>query len=241
MTYKLYYWPEIPGRGEFVRLALEEAGAAYDDIARSDADGEGVPAVMARLKDRHAQHLPFAPPILVDGELELAQTALILLHLGDKLGLAPSDVAGRYWTHQIQLTITDFVADIHNVHHPLGSQLYYEDQKPEALRAAEHFRAHRLPKFLGWFERILEANRSGPTHLVGDGLTYVDLSLFHIVEGLHYAFPKATAKALHKTPHVVALHAAVKKRPKIKAYLASKRRCAFNEMGIFRYYPELDG
>ena len=151
MTIKLYYWPEIPGRGEFVRLALEEAGAPYEDVARSGDPHEGVPALMRELKAPRA-HPPFAPPIFVDGDLVLAQTALILLHLGDRLGLAPKDEAGRLWTHQIQLTITDFIADIHNVHHPLGSQLYYEEQKPEALRAAEHFRAHRLPKFLGWFE-----------------------------------------------------------------------------------------
>ena len=240
MTIKLYYWPEIPGRGEFVRLALEEAGAPYEDVARSGDPHEGVPALMRELKAPRA-HPPFAPPIFVDGDLVLAQTALILLHLGDRLGLAPKDEAGRLWTHQIQLTITDFIADIHNVHHPLGSQLYYEEQKPEALRAAEHFRAHRLPKFLGWFERILVGNQDGPAHLVGRAISYADLSLVHVVEGLRYAFPHATAKALHHTPHVVALHAGVKKRPRIKAYLASPRRIAFNESGIFRHYPELDG
>lgn len=240
MTYKLYYWPEIPGRGEFVRLALEEAGEPYEDIARSDDPDQGVPALMRELKAQRP-HPPFAPPILVDGELVLAQVALILLHLGDKLGLAPKREAGRLWTHQIQLTITDFVAEIHDVHHPLGSQLYYEDQKPEALRAAEHFRAHRVPKYLSWFERILADNPDGPAHLVGGSITYADLSLFHIVEGLRYAFPRATAKALRHAPHVVALHDAVKKRPRIAAYLASPRRLPFNESGIFRHYPELDG
>ena len=240
MTIKLYYWPQIPGRGEFVRLALEEAGAPYTDVARSDDPGEGVSALMRELK-AHRPHPPFAPPILVDGKLVLAQTAVILLHLGDKLDLAPMDEAGRIWTHQIQLTIADFVDDVHNVHHPLGSQLYYEEQKPEALRAAEHFRAHRLPKFLGWFERILEENPMGPAHLAGHAISYADLSLFHVVEGLRYAFPHASAKALHRTPHVAALHAAVKKRPRIVAYLESPRRIAFNESGIFRHYPELDG
>jgi len=236
MPYELYYWPTIQGRGEFVRLALEEAGADYIDVAR---ESEGV-AVMMRMMDR-AEHPPFAPPFLKDGEAIIGQTAAILLYLGARHGLAPKDPAGGLWTHQIQLTIADFVAEAHDTHHPLAVSLYYEDQKEEALRRSAEFRRNRIPKFLDWFETILARNPSGETHLVGDRLTYVDLSLFQVVEGLSYAFPKAMRRALKDVPRVAALHGAVAQRPRIKAYLASERRIPFNEDGIFRRYPELDG
>ena len=236
MAYELYYWPTIQGRGEFVRLALEEAGADYIDAAR---EAEGV-AVMLRMMER-AEHPPFALPFLKDGETVISQTAAILLYLGARHGLAPKDPAGGLWTHQIQLTIGDFVAEAHDTHHPVAVSLYYEDQKQEALRRAKEFRDNRIPKFLNWFETILARNPSGDRHLVGRTLTYVDLSLFQVVEGLAYAFPKATARALKKAPLVAALHDAVAERPRIEAYLASLRRIPFNEEGIFRRYPELDG
>ncbi|MGQ4274391.1 glutathione S-transferase [Terrihabitans sp. B22-R8] len=233
--YELYYWPGLQGRGEYVRLALEEAGADYRDVARE----EGTESMLALIKD--ASTPPFAPPFLRDKDVLVGQTANILLYLGSRLGLAPDDEAGRLWTHQIQLTIADIVAEAHDSHHPIGSGLYYEEQKAEAKRYSENFRDERIPKFLGWFERVLLANRAGPAHLVGDRLTYADLSLFQIVEGLSYAFPKASARALEKTPHVVSLRDAVGERPNIRAYLASARREPFNQEGIFRHYPELDG
>ncbi len=235
MTYELYYWPTIQGRGEFVRLALEEAGADYIDVAR---ESEGV-AVMLRMMD-HAEHPPFAPPFLKDGETIVGQTAAVLLYLGARHGLAPKNPAGGLWTHQIQLTITDLVAEAHDTHHPVAVSLYYEDQKEEALRRAAEFRENRIPKFLEWFETILARNPSGDAHLVGDALTYADLSLFQIVEGLTYAFPRAMKRILKDVPRVAALHGAVARRPRIKAYLASPRRIPFNEDGIFRRYPELD-
>lgn len=235
MSYELYYWPTIQGRGEFVRLALEEAGADYVDAAR---ESEGV-AVMLRMMD-HAEHPPFAPPFLKDGDTIIGQTAAILLYLGARHDLAPKDPAGGLWTHQIQLTIADFVAEAHDTHHPLGVDLYYEDQKEEALRRSAEFRKSRIPKFLDWFEMILARNPSGDAHLVGNNLTYVDLSLFQVVEGLSYAFPKAMRRALKDAPRVAALHRTVAQRPRMKAYLASPRRIPFNEEGIFRRYPELD-
>jgi glutathione S-transferase len=236
MAYELYYWPTIQGRGEFVRLALEAAGADYIDVAR---ESEGI-AVMMRMME-HADHPPFAPPFLRDGEMVIGQTAAILLYLGARHGLAPKDPTGGLWTHQIQLTLSDFVAEAHDTHHPLGVGLYYEDQKQEALRRAQEFRDDRIPKFLNWFETILVRNPSGDRHLVGQSLTYADLSLFQVIEGLSYALPKATKRALKKAPRVAALHAAVAERPRIKSYLASPRRIPFNEDGIFRRYPELDG
>ncbi|UFN47402.1 glutathione S-transferase [Roseomonas sp. OT10] len=242
MTYELYYWPEIPGRGEFVRLALEEAALPYVDVARGqDAQGQGISALAAALRDRHEPHPPFAPPFLRTGTRTIGQTAAILLYLGATHGLAPEDEADRIWTHQIQLTLCDLVGEVHDTHHPIAAALYYQDQKQEAARRAKDFRETRLPKFLGWVERVLSVNPAGPGHLVGGALTYADLSLFQVVAGLHHAFPVATARVLATAPKVAALHATVAGRPRIRAYLDSPRRLPFNEQGIFRHYPELDG
>jgi glutathione S-transferase len=237
VAYELYYWPSIQGRGEFVRLTLEEAGADYVDVARSP---RGMDKMLALMEDERLARPPFAPPFLKDGEITIGQTAAILFYLGGQHDLAPSDEAGKLWTHQIQLTIADFVLEAHDTHHPIASGLYYEDQKEEAVRRAEDFRESRVPKFLQWFEDILARNPAGPQHLVGGKLTYVDLSLFQMIAGLSYAFPKLMKRELRNHPHVGALHAAIPKRPRIKAYLDSPRRIPFNESGIFRHYPELD-
>lgn len=238
MAYELYYWPTIQGRGEFVRLALEQAGADYADIGR---DGErGMRALLEGLEDEALAHPPFAPPYLKDGDLVVAQTAAILLYLGPRLGLAPDDAAGRLWTHQIQLTLADLVAEAHDTHHPVAVGLYYDDQKPEAARRAEGFRRERIPKFLGWLEAILARNPAASGWLAGDQVTYADLSAFQVVEGLRYAFPRAAAAALETTPKLTGLAERVRALPNIAAYLASPRRIPFNEQGIFRRYPELD-
>ncbi|HEV2546457.1 MAG TPA: glutathione S-transferase [Stellaceae bacterium] len=237
MRYELYYWPGIQGRGEFVRLALEEASADYVDVAREKGGMEA----MMRLLDSDKVALPsFAPPFLKAGRLLIGQTANILLFLGERHGLAPKDEAGRLWTHQLQLTIADLVVEAHDTHHPIASGLYYEDQKREAKRRAEDFRENRLPKFLGYFEDVLACNPRGPKHLVGARLTCADLSLFQIVEGLGYAFPRAMKRASRRAPKTIALRDRVAERPRIAAYLASPRRIPFNEQGIFRHYPELD-
>ncbi len=238
MPYELYYWPTIQGRGEFVRLALEEAGIAYVDVARS-AGGEK--RMQALLSDDGLAQPPFAPPFLKTGTRCIAQTANILLFLGARHELAPKSETGRLWTHQLQLTLADLVVEAHDTHHPLGPGLYYEDQQPEAKRRSADFVRNRLPKFLGYFERVLNANPGGPRHLVGARLSYADLSLFQVVAGLQYAFPKAMARTARRCPHVMALHARVAARPRIAAYLASERRLPFNEEGIFRHYAELDG
>ncbi|WP_225766839.1 glutathione S-transferase [Inquilinus sp. Marseille-Q2685] len=238
MTYELYYWPEIQGRGEFVRLALEQAGADYVDVAREEDDDR--PGLMHFLQDRSVAEPPFAPPYLKAGDLLIGQTANILLFLGDRHGLAPAEEAGRLWTHQLQLTIADFLVEVHDTHHPIGSGLYYEDQKAEAKRRTEDFLAHRLPKFLGYFERVLARNPAGDTHMVGGQVTTADLSMFQMIAGLRYAFPKAMARAEPKHPRLATLHDRVAALPRIRAYLASPRRIPFNRMGIFRHYPELD-
>jgi glutathione S-transferase len=240
MAYELYYWPNIQGRGEFVRLALEQAGAPYVDVAREHGPGRGIPAVMGLLEMGGGEHPPFAPPFLRDGETLIAQTAAILFYLGPRLGLVAGDEPSRLWTHQIQLTLADLVLEVHDTHHPLGADLYYEDQKPEAARRAEGFRRERIPRFLGWLEKVLARNRAGSDWLAGGAVSYADLSVFQVVEGLKYAFPRATAAALAKTPKLVALVERVRELPNIKAYLASPRRIPFNEEGIFRQYPELD-
>jgi len=236
MAYELYYWPEIQGRGEFVRLALEEAAAPYVDVARTRG---GVKRMTSMMDDRRATRPPFAPPFLKAGKLVIAQTANILMFLGERHRLAPRDDAGRLFTHQLQLTIADVVAEVHDTHHPVAASLYYDDQKAEARRKAADVTAHRLPKYLGYFERVLANNPRG-TWLVGARPTYADLSLFQLVEGLRYAFPKAMKRIARRHPHVMAARDAVAARPRIAAYLASPRRIAFNEQGIFRHYAELD-
>lgn len=237
MRYELYYWASIQGRGEFVRLALEEAGAPYVDVARTD-DGEE--RMLALLDDDALACRPFAPPFLKAGNRLIGQTANILLFLGERHGLAPKTETGRLWTHQLQLTIADLVVEVHDTHHPIAGGLYYEDQRPEAKRRAADFVENRLPKFFRYFERVLANNPSGPAHLVGARLTYADLSVFQVVAGLYYAFPKAMARTAKRYPHVMALYARVASRPRIAAYLASERRLPFNQQGIFRHYAELD-
>ena len=227
MKYELYYWPSIQGRGEFVRLALEDAGADYVDVARRP---KGMRAMMHLMESRSLKRPPFAPPFLRSGELVIAQTALILHYLGPRLGLAPKAEAARLWLHEQQLTISDWLVEVHDTHHPIGSGLYYEDQKPEARRRSADFLEERLPKFMDYFERVER----------GRAVTYVDLSLFQMIEGLRYAFPKAMRALEPRYPKLVALHDRVMERPRLAAYLRSKRRIPFNAQGIFRHYAELD-
>lgn len=235
MEYALYYWTGIQGRGEFVRLALEEAGAPYRDVTRKKGDDAILPFLSGRIV-----HVPFAPPFLQAGRRLIGQTANILQFLGARHNLAPRDEAGRFWTHQLQLTIADCVTEAHDAHHPIAGSLYYEDQRKEAKRRAKDFIKNRAPKFLSYFERVLDNNPRGQRYLVGARLTYADLSLFQTVAGLTYAFPRSMKKLLKKNPGVTALHARVQERPRIARYLASPARLSFNEQGIFRHYPELD-
>jgi glutathione S-transferase len=234
MKYELYYWPSIQGRGEYVRLALEDAGANYADVARSD---RGMAAMTGMMEARSGMP-PFAPPFLKAGQLMIGQTANILLYLGSRHGLAPKAEAGRLWVHQLQLTVADLVLEVHDTHHPLGPSLYYEDQRAPAKKRTDEFWKQRVPKYLGYFERLLKNN--GGSYLTGRRLTYADLSLFQIVEGLRYAFPKRMKAFERRIPGLVDLHDRVAVRPNIKAYLASDRRIAFNEDGIFRQYKALD-
>jgi glutathione S-transferase len=236
MRYELYYWPTIQGRGEFIRLALEEAGADYVDVARRGK--AGMAAMQKLLEGRRLAHPPYAPPFLKAGRDIIAQTALILFYLGPRLRLAPSPEAERMWAHQLQLTVSDLVVHIHDTHHPVSGWLYYEEQKPAAKRRTDDFWRYRVPKFLGYFERVLKQN--GGTYMVGRRLSYVDLSLFQIVEGLRYAFPKRMKRFERKVPLLIALHDRVAKRPRIAAYLASQRRIPFSQWGIYRYFKELD-
>lgn len=240
MAYELFYWPGLQGRGEFVRLALEEAGADYVDVARGSGKGKGVPAMMAVLKSASEPHSPFAPPFLRDGDLIVSQVANILMYLGPKLGLAPRQLPLRHIANGLQMTISDVVAEVHDTHHPIASHLYYEDQKTAAKARTRHFLKSRLPKFLTHFERGLKQNPKGEKYSVGGALTYVDISLFQLIEGLSYAFPRAMRSFAIDYPALAALRETVRTRPRIAHYLASDRRIPFNESGIFRYYPELD-
>jgi len=232
MSYELYYWTGLQGRGEFVRLCLEDAGAAYTDVARVEGDD----VMTAFLEGEHEGAMPFAPPFLKSGRLVVAQVANILQYLGPRHGLVPESEAKRLYAHQLELTITDLVAEVHDTHHPVASELYYEDQKAEAKKRSKDFRENRIPKFLQYFEKAVE--RGGGKFPLREH-SYVDLSLFQIMAGLEYAFPKAMAK--QKVPLLRDLQKRVAARPNIAAYLASERRVPFNTSGIFRHYPELDG
>jgi glutathione S-transferase len=241
MAYELYYWPGLQGRGEFVRLALEDAGAEYVDVARGSAKaGRGMAAMMKLLRGNNEPHGPFAPPFLRDGDLIISHVANILMYLGPRLGLTPAEDPLRYVANGLQLTITDIVAEAHDTHHPISNALYYEDQKDAAKARAAEFIKHRIPKFMGYFERVLKQNPHGDKQIVGGSATYVDLSMFQLIEGLRYAFPRAMKTFKSHYPGLWALHEAVRARPNIARYLASDRRLPFNETGIFRHYPELD-
>jgi glutathione S-transferase len=241
MRYELYYWPGIQGRGEYVRLALEDAGVPYVDVARvPEEEGGGVAAMTRLLEGAGIPRPPFAPPFLKAGRQLIGQTANILLFLGSRLDLAPRDAAGRLWTHQLQLTIADFLTEVHDTHHPLGAHLYYEQQRPAAKRRAKAFLAQRLPKFLDYFERVLRANAAGGPGIVGTRISYVDLSLAQVVAGLRYAFPSGSRAALADAPRLCKLHDAVFARPRLVRYLKSERRMPFNNDDLFRRYPELD-
>lgn len=234
MRYQLYYWTGIQGRGEFVRLALEDAGADYADVAREQGDD----AIMPFLRGEQPGARPFAPPFLKAGRLVIAQTAEILFWLGPRHALVPDSETGRLYAHQLELTISDLVVEAHDTHHPIASGLYYEDQRPAARQRAEDFRKHRMPKYLGYFEDVLD--KAGGQYAVGRH-SYVDLSLFQVMSGLAYAFPEAMKRMRRKVPLLSALAERVAERPRIAAYLDSPRRIPFNEMGIFRHYAELDG
>ena len=223
MKYELYYWPTIQGRGEFIRLALEDAGAQYVDVARRP---RGLDAMMVQMKRNHV----FAPPFLRAGSVVVAQTAMILHYLGPRLGLAPKAEKAQLWLHQQQLTISDWLVEVHDTHHPIGGGLYYEDQKPEARRRTQLFLKDRVPKYMGYFEKLPRPK----------GTTYLDLSLFQMIEGLRYAFPNGFSRVERKYPKLMALHDRVAARPRLASYLASERRIPFNQQGIFRHYPELD-
>jgi glutathione S-transferase len=240
MRYELFYWPSIQGRGEFVRLALEQAGADYVDVARERGRGLGIDAMTRLMEGTELARPPFAPPLLRAGRQVIAQTANILQFLGPRLGLVPAAEPVRLWAHQLQLTVEDLVVDVHDTHHPVAMTLYYEDQTAEAKRRAAFFTGERAPELLGYFEKVLQCNPGRRGYMVGRSLSYVDLSMFQVIAGLRYAFPNMMARLEPVIPGLVALHERVAQRPNIAAYLSSERRLPFNEDGIFRHYPELD-
>ena len=238
MRYELYYQPSIQGRGEFIRLPLEEAGADYIDVARDPNFGR--PGIMKFLTDPSLERAPFAPPFLKAGKLLISQTANILQFLAPRLNLVPKSEASRLWAHQLQLTVADWLYETGQTHHPIANVLYYEEQIAEAKKRAAHFTANRIPKFLGYFDGILKHNPKGSEFIFGKRLCYVDLSLFQMIEGLRYAFPRTMAQLESQCPRLITVHDRVMARPRIVAYLSSPRRLPFNEQGIFRHYPELE-
>jgi glutathione S-transferase len=232
-SYQLFYWPGIQGRGEFVRLALEDAGAAYEDVARGKG---GMDRMMAMMKGAGDKRPPFAPPFLKSGRLVIAQVANILLYLGPRLKLSPRDEASRLWLNALQLTVTDFVKEVHDTHHPVSTGLYYEDQKPEAKKYAQGFLKERVPKYLGYFEKVIE--KSGGPFVLGRKVSYVDLSLFQSIEGLRYAFPKAMKRIERKVPKVIDVHDA---RREAERHQGLSRVGAADRVQRGRNFPEISG
>lgn len=237
--YELYYWPSIQGRGELVRLALEEAGAAYVDVARV----KGAEAIASVLGAEAGGGRHFAVPVLKCGDVVLGQTACILDFLATRHEqlLPDHDVVTRHRALELQLTFADLIAEVHDTHHPIAVSAYYDEQKEEAKKRTSSFLNERMPKFLGFFESVLAENKaSKKEHLVGGGFSHVDLTAFHVLSGLAYAFPKAFAAYRRQIPLLLALRDRVASRPRVAAYLGSTRRVAFSESGIFRHYAELD-
>jgi glutathione S-transferase len=233
MRYELYYWAGIQGRGEFIRLALEDAGADYVDVNRKRGDS----AMMPFLRGEQQRALPFAPPFLKAGRMVIAQAATILAYLGPRLGLVPGGLSAEIYAQQLQATITDIVAEVHDTHHPIAASLYYEQQRAAARKCAQAFREERMPKYLNYFENVLER---GNGRQALSRHSYVDLSLFQLISGLDYAFPNAMRRMQKRIPRLRALAQRIAERPHVAAYLASPRRIPFNPDGIFRHYPELD-
>ena len=229
MKYSLYYWPGLQGRGEFVRLVLEDAGADYVDVGR---EAGGMKKLLAAL-----YRGVFAPPFLRAGKIVIAQTANITRFLGERLGLAPASEHDRLFASTIALTIADLVTEVHDTHHPITVEKAYESQKAAAKERAKAFREERLPKYTSWLENVLKYNGKV---LVGRSISYADLSAFQVLSGLEYAFPNAMARRKRGLKRLYALRDRVAARPRLAAYLASPRRVPFNETGIFRHYPELD-
>ena len=233
MSYQLFYWPMIPGRGEFVRLFMEAAELEYEDVAAT----QGADALVEDLHSREGLR-PFAPPYLVDEDVVIGQTALILLYLSDKEGLGSGDLATDLKLMQLQMDIADCVEEVHATHHPVSAGLYYADQMEAAYDKAQDFRANRIPKYLIHFDNALATN--GGPFMMGDQWTHVDTSLFQLMEGLDFAFPNYMQTMKGSWANLEALQRAVPEIEGIEAYLASERRMDFNEDGIFRHYEELD-
>jgi glutathione S-transferase len=233
MTYQLWYWPSIPGRGEFVRLPLEAAGVPYRDMARE----LGADALIEDMKQRQG-HKPFAPPYIVEGDLVIGQVAHILTVLSDRHGFGAGELSRDLQLIQLQLDISDIVQEVHSVHHPLAIGKYYHEQKEAALVRAQEFRSERMVKYLKHFEQALSLE-DGP-FVLGARWSHVDTSLFQLCAGLAYAFPRRFAALQSRYRRVQGACEAVANLPGVAAYRASDRCISFNEDGIFRHYPELD-
>ncbi|KAK5109187.1 hypothetical protein LTR62_007272 [Meristemomyces frigidus] len=250
--YELLYHPGIPGRGEFIRLAFEAKGVAYTDVANEQKDGYST--VQAVCMNKGTESVDGNPPVFsspalripgagLDGQaLVIAQTPNILWYLGEKLGLVPDDEGGKYHVQQVALTALDLTNETHDTHHPLAVMQYYEDQKEAALAKAKDVRENRIPKYLSYFSRVLEHNapHGKRKFLVGSYLTYADTTVWQVLNGLLFAFPKEMEARRKEFPALFEeLYPAVQEVEGIRQYLASERRLAYSS-GVFRYYPELD-
>ncbi|VVD62492.1 glutathione S-transferase [Pandoraea terrigena] len=240
MTFELFYWPGLQGRGEFVRLAFEATGTPYVEVAQGDGPGQGMDGLMDTMDDPACADPPFAPPFLRVGDELIAQTANILAYLGPRLGLVGESPRARRWVNQLQLTLADLVDEVHDAHHPIASRLYYSQQRTEARKRTADLVEYRLPKFFAYFEHVLANNPQASGWLSEGAMSYADLSLFQVIAGLDYAFPRAMSRFAGAFPRCQTVHDAVARVPRVAAYLKSPRRIPFNTTGIFRHYKALD-
>ncbi|MXO64197.1 glutathione S-transferase [Altericroceibacterium endophyticum] len=236
MVYDFWYWPTLPGRGDFIRYPLEAAQIPYTDCARDAEDGFA--AVAEHLEAKQGCHA-FAVPLLETGSESIAQTANILLFLNQEHGLGPSDAAGMRYLNQLQCDIADITEEVHAVHHPISTAFYYEDQRDAAIQSAEKFREQRIPKYLAHFERIANAH-DGDWLLEGDSWSTGDTSIAYLLDGLHFMFPLRMAALQSDYPTIHQIQQKTFALEYLDAYRASDRCAAFGTEGIFRNYPELD-
>ncbi|KAK4058824.1 hypothetical protein OIO90_000270 [Microbotryomycetes sp. JL221] len=250
--FEVVYHAGIPGRAEFVRLMFEATGVTYRDAPQEDGQDCIIPYVTGNFADHDKNPLPFAVPVLRHNDVVISQVPNIVLYLSSRL--PPIDLDGEstntaqtpaplhdlstfHWLEQL-MTILDMNNEVHETHHPIDIRLYYEDQKAEAQKRAQAFREARIPKFLGNFENNIKKHTSG---FLNEKVSPADLALFHMVEGILFAFPERINQVKSEFPHVFKLRDTIKSSRRIQAYINSGRRIPFNNYGIFRHYTELDG
>ena len=178
-------WDGVPGRAECIRLLFEYTGTPYEELKDNstlmtrivDPEIVGIPPNLwppvlelpngkwlgqtGVIMNYLSPKLGLAGYAKDDTDLDedekvflSAKTSQLVFTALDLL-VEVSAVDSRRPVHGLCIMSC---SQAHNVHHPVSTNLYYEDQKAEALRAAEQFRASRLPKYMQHFQSVLETN-----------------------------------------------------------------------------------